>query len=328
MLIFTNLVFLYLVFIFVSQSGHATSNINFNQSNSVAGSSISPIDQVSSANIALTVAQMTNLPETTAITNQAQSQEAEISLASTNNEITPKPQVVKTALKSRANIFYYTVQTGDTLASLAAKFGITEGSISGSNSLYYGNLKVGQKLVIPPFNGLVYKVKAGDTPQSLANTYNVPVSQIISYNDAEISGIHQGELILIPNGVAPATNYAPSSYFPWGNGPIYGYNGYDFGWCTWYVATQIPVPSNWGNASTWAFYAALSGWNVSKTPSVGAIAQTANAFYGEGHVAIVDAVSADGSHIQYRDMNGVAGWDRVGYSSWVPATDFQYYITR
>ncbi len=271
---------------------------------------------------------MANLPETTAISNQAQSQQAAISMATTNDAIVTKPQIVETALKSRANIFYYTVQPGDTLASLANKFGISQGSITGSNNIYYGSLKVGQKLVLPPITGLVYKVKSGDTPQSLANSYNVPVAQIIAYNDAEISGIHPGELIIIPNGTAPESTYSTSSYFPWGNGPIYGYNGYDFGWCTWYVATQISVPSNWGNASTWAYYAALSGWNVSKTPSVGAIAQTANAFYGEGHVAIVDAVSADGTHIEYRDMNGIAGWDRVGYSSWVPATDFQYYITR
>ncbi len=295
---------------------------------STPSSSISPVDQVSSANIALTVAQMANLPETTAISNQAQSQQAAISMATTNDAIVTKPQIVETALKSRANIFYYTVQPGDTLASLANKFGISQGSITGSNNIYYGSLKVGQKLVLPPITGLVYKVKSGDTPQSLANSYNVPVAQIIAYNDAEISGIHPGELIIIPNGTAPESTYSTSSYFPWGNGPIYGYNGYDFGWCTWYVATQISVPSNWGNASTWAYYAALSGWNVSKTPSVGAIAQTANAFYGEGHVAIVDAVSADGTHIEYRDMNGIAGWDRVGYSSWVPATDFQYYITR
>ncbi len=290
--------------------------------------SISPVDQVSSANIALTVAQMADLPETTAISNQAQSQQADISMATTNNAIVSKPQVVETALKSRANIFYYTVQPGDTIASLATKFGISQDSITGSNSIYYGTLKVGQKLVLPPITGLVYKVKSGDTPQSLATNYNVSASQIIAYNDAEISGIYPGELIIIPNGVAPSTSYSSSSYFPWGNGPIYGYNGYDFGWCTWYVATQISVPSNWGNASTWAYYAALSGWNVSKTPTVGAIAQTADAFYGEGHVAIVNAVSADGTHIQYRDMNGVAGWDRVGYSGWVPATDFQYYITR
>ena len=43
--------------------------------------------------------------------------------------------------------------------------------------------------------------------------------------------------------------------------------------------------------------------------------------------AVVDAVSSDGSEIQIRDMNGIAGWDRVGYSAWIPATTFQHFIT-
>ncbi|HUC88199.1 MAG TPA: CHAP domain-containing protein, partial [Candidatus Binatia bacterium] len=62
------------------------------------------------------------------------------------------------------------------------------------------------------------------------------------------------------------------------------------------------------------------------SPQVGAIAQTPYAAGGEGHVAIVDAVSADGSQIQFRDMNGLAGWDRVGYSGWVSASTFPHYI--
>jgi surface antigen len=116
--------------------------------------------------------------------------------------------------------------------------------------------------------------------------------------------------------------------FPWGAGPIYGYNGYDYGYCTWYVATQIAVPSNWGNASSWSYYASLSGWHVSSTPTVGAIAQTPYAAGGLGHVAVVNAVSADGTQIQYRDMNGIAGWGRVGYSGWVSASRYPHYITR
>jgi len=45
-----------------------------------------------------------------------------------------------------------------------------------------------------------------------------------------------------------------------------------------------------GNASSWAYYAVLSGWTVSSSPQVGAIAQTSYAAGGEGHVAVVDAV--------------------------------------
>ncbi len=290
-----------------------------------------PLDQLSSADIALTVARMSSLPESTAITNQAQSQAAEIAVAASNDNVVSKPQVVATTLKSRADIQSYVVQSGDTLASLAVKFGVTSDSISWSNGLTTAAAVIpGKQLTIPPVNGVVYTVKPGDTPPSLAAQYRANADQIIAYNDAEITGLTPGEQIIIPNAtqVSSATAASISSAgggFPWGSGPIYGSNGYDYGFCTWYVASQINVPANWGNASTWAFYAALSGWNVSSKPVVGAIAQTALAAGGEGHVAIVTAVNPDGT-VQVRDMNGIAGWGRVGYGT-RSAGAFQHYIT-
>jgi len=302
----------------------------FNSQNPAA---VNPLDQVSSTDIALTVATMNSLPETTAIANQAQSAAAEVAMANTSDNVVAKPEVVATALKSRADIQTYTAVTGDSVASLANKFGITSSSIMWSNGLTGNNINPGAKLLIPPVNGIVYTVRPGDTPDSLAVKYKSNKDQIIAYNDAEINGITPGEQIIIPDATLATassgrtiTNITAGS-FPWGNGPIYGYNGYDYGYCTWYVATQIPVPSNWGNASSWAYYASLSGWNVSTSPTVGAIAQTPYAAGGEGHVAIVDAVSADGSQIQIRDMNGIAGWGRVGYSGWIPTSTFVHYIT-
>jgi surface antigen len=87
------------------------------------------------------------------------------------------------------------------------------------------------------------------------------------------------------------------------------------------------VPNNWGNANTWDNYAAITpGWVVSRTPVVGAVAQTDSGF--GGHVAIVEAVSADGTMIKYSDMNGIAGFGRVGYSDWVSTSYFPHYIYR
>ena len=188
-------------------------------------------------------------------------------------------------------------------------------------------VKVGAKLNIPPVNGIVYTVAAGDTPTSLAAKYQADASQIISYNDAEISGLTPGEKIIIPNGrvAAPVVSYGSYVSFSASSfAPTYGFNGYDYGYCTWYVANRIAVPSNWGNANTWDNYAALSGWTVSVSPRAGAIAQTDRGF--EGHVAVVESVSDDGSMIKYSDMNGLAGWGRVGYSDWTPASHFQHYI--
>jgi surface antigen len=296
-------------------------------SSSVAAASTNPLDQLSSADIAVSIADMASLPEATAVKNQAESVNAELAVAPAENVVVAKPQVVATALKSREDISYYTTLSGDTVSTVAAKFNITSNSLMWSNNLSTPSLNAGTKLVIPPVNGIVYTVKAGDTPQSLATKYNANVAQIIAYNDAEISGLQPGELIIIPNGQiqpAAAPNYGDVTASDFS--PAYGSNGYDYGFCTWYVATQVSVPNNWGNASSWAYYAALSGWTVSSTPMVGAIAQTPYAAGGEGHVAFVTAVSADGSQIQYKDMNGLAGWGKVGYSGWVSASTFPHYI--
>ena len=322
-----NLIFLVVLGAFLISNISNASNISTSSASQGSGMMASPLDQIASANIALTVASVTNLPETTSITNQADSQNAEIAMAATSNNVIAKPQITTTALKSRTDIVNYKVQPGDTVASLSQKFGVTSSSIEWSNNLSGNSLIVGQTLLIPPVNGIVYIVKSGDTIASLAQKYKANATQIIAYNDAEIKGIWPGEKIIIPNGsIAPSQ----SSYgYSW-SGPTYGFNGYDYGYCTWYVASHISVPDNWGNAGSWAYYAAQSGWNVGQVPSVGAIAQDnwVPGWGNQGHVAIVDAVSANGSMIKYSDMNGLRGWGQVGQSGWVPASSFQNYITK
>ena len=288
-----------------------------------------PLDQLSSADIAVTVARMDSLSEISGVTSQANSDHADLASATTStSDVTDKPQVAASAFKSNKDIQTYVAQPGDTLASVAAKFGITSDSVKWSNGLST-TITAGTKLLIPPVSGIVYTVKSGDTPDSLATTYKANKDEIIAANDAEISGLQVGEQIIIPNGQQPAPvyTYAASSGFAWGTTAIYGSNGYDYGYCTWYVASRISVPSNWGNADTWDNYAAVTpGWTVSTTPQAGAIAQTDRG--AEGHVAVVEQVSADGSQIIFSDMNGLAGWGRVGTSGWVSASTFQHYIYR
>lgn len=325
-LLLSNILILMIVLVFVLQTANpqviATSSILHG---TTATTDLNPVDQLSSASIALTVARLNSLPETTAITNQAQTQQADMAISSSDGSVLSKPQLVSTALKSKADIKNYTVQPGDTFASLAAKFGVTSDSIRWSNPLVAYSLTAGKNIVIPPVNGLIYTVKAGDTADTLASKFKANRDQIVAYNDAEISGLQPGEQIIIPNGsqsvLTAYYGYGYSSY--WG-GPSYGSNGYDYGYCTWYVATQISVPSNWGNASSWAYYARLSGWTVTSTPTVGSIAQTPYEAYGLGHVAIVKKVNGDGT-IVVSEMNQIA-W-RVEDTRTTTASEFPNYIS-
>jgi surface antigen len=289
-----------------------------------------PLDRLSSADIAVNVARVANLPQAVAVTNQADSENAQLAVVQSSDSLIAKPQVVASAFKSNKDIQIYTVKAGDTAASIAAQFHITTDSVVWSNNLTGNNVTPSQQLHIPPVNGIVYVVQAGDTPEKLAEKYHTSKEKIIASNDAEISGLVPGERIIIPDGTIQAapvyssSTVSSSSSFPWGGSALYNGNGYVRGYCTYYAASRVAVPSNWGNANTWDNLAPRSGWTVSTVPRVGAVAQTDRG--SEGHVAYVEAVSEDGTQIKYSDMNGLAGWNRVGYSDWVTSARFEHYI--
>jgi surface antigen len=289
-----------------------------------------PLDQLSSSDIAVHLAQMASLPESTAVVNQADTITGQMAISSADTNVAAKPQIIGTAAKSNRDIQKYVTVNGDTLASVAAKFGVTSDSIRWSNELTSRDFPINRELFIPPVNGVVYLVKAGDTADKLARDYSANKDTIVSFNDAEVSGLIVGQRIVIPDGTKATTAYNVASSrggLAWGSTAIYGFNGYDYGWCTWYVASKISVPTNWGNANNWNEGARASGWTVSTTPRPGAIAQSDAR--GWGHVGLVEAVSADGTMIKYSDMNGLAGWGRVGYSDWVPAlSKYQRFIYR
>ncbi|HSX23720.1 MAG TPA: LysM peptidoglycan-binding domain-containing protein [Candidatus Saccharimonadales bacterium] len=336
-LLTANVALLGVVVFFVAKSPAGNQTIHQNAVADAASSETpaGPLDQVSSADIAVHIARTVGLPEANSVVNHADSVSASETSVPADTSIVAKPQVVSAALPSRQDIHTYTVVAGDTIGSIAAKSGVSSDSIRGSNGLSGDRVAAGRQIVLPPAgtNGIVYTVKAGDTPDTLAQKFNANKDAIVSFNDAEISGLQPGEQVLIPDGVvqavaaAPSYNYYSSGVgFAWGgNAPIYGHNGYDYGWCTYYVATKVNVPANWGNANTWDSGARASGWIISSTPRVGAVAQSDRMSY-LGHVAYVEAVSDDGTMIKYSDMNGLAGWGRVGYSDWVSTGTFPNYI--
>ncbi|HSX43182.1 MAG TPA: LysM peptidoglycan-binding domain-containing protein [Candidatus Saccharimonadales bacterium] len=327
-LIGANVLVLGVVAFFVLTSSHADHDVKAGAAVAANAAGTKPVDGLTSYDIAANVARMADLPEGVAINNQAQSARVALTVSVSDATVIAKPQIVTTALKSRKDIQVYIVQAGDTATSIAQKFGVTTDSIKWSNNLTSDTVTAGTHLNIPPVNGIIYTVQANDTVQSLATKYKANVDQIVAYNDAEIAGIQPGEQVLIPNGQVQVTATGVSRLLSAGSfSAQYGSNGYDYGYCTYYAAARSGAPSNWGNANTWAYYAALTpGWVVSSSPKVGAIAQTSSGYLG--HVAIVEAVSDDGTQVKYSDMNGIAGWGRVGYSDWTPVSHFQHYIFR
>jgi N-acetylmuramoyl-L-alanine amidase len=312
--------------------------------NSSQETAANPLDQVSSADIAVHVAHMTALPETRSVENHADTFNAQLTMtASADETIVAKPQIVSTGVKTSKDIKKYTVKEGDTVSSIAQAFGITSDSVRWSNGLTGERVAAGKVLTIPPINGIVYTVKTGDTLDTLAAKYSASKEQIAEFNDAELAGIKTGQKILIPNGVQQAARSSggySSGGFAWGGyTAVYSANGYDYGWCTWWAAKRRadigrPVPSNLGNAVSWARLAQRAGIPVNGTPASGDVAYY-RSIGGLGHVGFVERVNPDGS-IWISDMNyfGVSqiggstpagGWGRTSYHL-VPASGTGSYL--
>lgn len=308
------------------QAGHSIKQNALGSSSDLVAAN--PLDQLSSADIAAHVANLTRLDQVRAVENNADTVNAQLTITSTDEQVVAKPQIVATANKSRSDLQKYVTVEGDTVSGLAAKFGITSDTIRWSNALGASDsLAANKELVISPVNGIVYEVKAGDTVETVAQKFSANKDQLIAFNDAEVQGLKVGEKIVVPDGVfiPPARTVARSpagaSFAFGGNAPIYSGNGYDYGYCTWWVAVrraQIgrPLPSNLGNASTWKVLAGRAGLGVGNVPAAGAAIWTPPHDY-YGHVGFVEGVNADGS-VEVSEMN-VAGWGKVSHKTLSPA---------
>ena len=228
-----------------------------------------------------------------------------------------KPVSIPTNTPATHTPLQYEVQSGDTLNSIATKFGITTSEIRWSNSNLFKDASIlpGMKLVIPPTAGIVITASNGDTVQSLAAKYQADPVAIQDYNRLRSVTLDPGQVLVIPDGVGPAFPPPPVVYQPQVGtggamatvvkgcclGPYPG-TGFPVGWCTYYVATWRNV--TWrGDAGWWYENARAQGYAVGSTPKVGAIMVTWESYLG--HVAYVQAVNADGSWT-VSEMNYVA----------------------
>lgn len=94
----------------------------------------------------------------------------------------------------------YTVVKGDTLYSIANKFGINVNNLKDFNNLISNTLSIGQVLKIPSStnNKVTYTVKKGDSLYSIARTYNTTVSAIKSLNGLTSNTLSIGQTLILP----------------------------------------------------------------------------------------------------------------------------------
>jgi murein DD-endopeptidase MepM/ murein hydrolase activator NlpD len=124
----------------------------------------------------------------------------------------------------------YTVRSGDSLASIAKRFGLNMDTIVSANGISSAlAVKIGAQLRVPNINGLIYKVRPGDQLVSIAKRYKIDTTRIVDANDLGSSVLVSGQSLFIPGARLPdsAIRQALGPKFAWPiRGPLSSYFGY------------------------------------------------------------------------------------------------------
>ena len=107
----------------------------------------------------------------------------------------------------------YEVEEGDTISTLADRFGVDTHTIVNNNELSSpDSISVGTQLTILPISGISYTVQPGDTLASIAERYRVDLGPIIDFNYlSDADNLSAGMELILPGAspLPPAPPPAP-----------------------------------------------------------------------------------------------------------------------
>jgi len=157
----------------------------------------------------------------------------------------PYESSIVTLVSSKPEIIDYEVKSGETLAAIALKFGVSVDSIKWSNNLKNDLIKPGQILKIPPEEGVVHKVAAGENIYSIAKKYHVPAQNIVNFPmndflDLDNFTLAVGQYLFVPGGkIVEKPVTSTSSFVAQIQAGVRGSS--NFIWPTSGAITQYPV---------------------------------------------------------------------------------------
>ena len=98
----------------------------------------------------------------------------------------------------------YTVERGDSLYSIANRFGTTVDTLKKLNNLTNNLLSIGQILKLPTTEDIStteesYIVQSGDTLYSIARKFNTNVNELIRLNNLSGAALRVGQILKLPS---------------------------------------------------------------------------------------------------------------------------------
>ncbi len=109
------------------------------------------------------------------------------------------------AIPLRDKLYLYTVRSGDTLKSVAAKFTLSTDTLINNNELDSG-LRIGQQIRILPVDGVIYTVRPGETLDAIAQYLGTNAENIINFKPNNVARgikLEPGSSLVVPGGEWP-----------------------------------------------------------------------------------------------------------------------------
>jgi murein DD-endopeptidase MepM/ murein hydrolase activator NlpD len=136
-------------------------------------------------------------------------QPADIPAADRHDPVQAEEHAAVVADLSRPLYYDHVVQPGDTVSTIAERYGVAQQTVLWNNPLITDKnaLFIGQTLRVPATDGILYHVHLGDTVADIADEHKVDSAAVLSLAQnglADANQIREGQTILIVGGQPPA----------------------------------------------------------------------------------------------------------------------------
>jgi murein DD-endopeptidase MepM/ murein hydrolase activator NlpD len=250
-----------------------------------------------------------------------------------------KPIAVDTSIGGGSETLRsYRVRSGDSLTGIARHFGVSMMTLWWANHLKSkDDLKVGQKLVIPPVDGTVHVVTAGETLARIADVAKVPAADIISFNGLTDETVVVGQTLILPGGhgkpiATPRAAPRPANSGGGGGSIPKSYGGGQFAWPLpggtisqyfhyGHPALDIQAPYGSRIIAAASGTVVFAGWKSNGGGYQVWIAHGSGLFTTYNHMSAITV--GGGEHVSRGDQVG-----RVGSSGWATGPHLHFEVWR